>query len=205
MCRLHVPSIDLMAIGRRGIVAAVVGVVAVGGGIVVGQNMVGSDDGGDGLVEHRVESAGFAISYPEKWKRLEAKDRDVVLLASERELQDQAGGSILARVSDLGVAVGPGQLAEARKVTDALVTEVEGVELQAEPTQLEQGGLPGYFYFYTFLDPVSGQRGAHSHYFLFKDETMLSLVFQAIPQDDFVRLADVFDRVAESLHVIDEG
>jgi hypothetical protein len=196
-----------MAIGKRGIIAVVVvGVVALGAGIVVGQNMVGSDDGGgDGLVEHRVESAGFAISYPEKWKRLEAKDRDVVLLASELELDDQAGGSILARVSDLGIEVGPGQIAEARKVTDALVAEVEGVELQAEPTQIEQGGLPGYLYSYTFLDPVSGERGAHSHYFLFKDKTMLSLVFQAIPQDDFVRLADVFDQVAGSLHVIDKG
>ena len=194
-----------MAIGTRGIIA-VVGVVAVGGAIVVGQNLFGSDDGGgNGLVEHRVESAGFAISYPENWQRLEPKDRDVVLLASERELDDQTGGSILARVSDLGAEVGPGQLAEARKVTDALVAEVEGVELQAEPTQREQGGLPGYFYSYTFLDPVSGQRGAHSHYFFFKDKTMLSLVFQAIPHDDFARLADIFDQVAESLHVIDEG
>lgn len=194
-----------MTIGRKGIIAIVVGVVAVGGGVVVGQNLVGSDDGGrDGFVEHRVESAGFAISYPENWKRLEAKDRDIVLLAAERELDDQTGGSILARVSDLGIEVGAGQLAEARKVTDALVTEVDGVELQAEPAQLEQGGLPGYFYFYTFSDPVSGQRGAHSHYFLFKDTTMVSLVFQAIPQDDFVRLADLFDQVAESFRIIEE-
>jgi hypothetical protein len=60
---------------------------------------------------------------------------------------------------------------------------------------VRQAGLPGYFYFYSFKDPASGQEGVHSHYFLFKGPTMISFVFQALPKDDFQRLANVFDEV----------
>ena len=74
--------------------------------------------------------------------------------------------------------------------------------LKAEPTETEQGGLPGVYYLYTFRDPVSGLRGAHSHFFLFKGQTMISLVFQALPDGDFGRLAPLFDRVAGSLRVL---
>jgi hypothetical protein len=42
----------------------------------------------------------------------------------------------------------------------------------------------------------------HSHFFLFKDKTMISLVFQALPQDDFTRLAPLFDRVTGSIRLL---
>ena len=74
--------------------------------------------------------------------------------------------------------------------------------LTNEPAETELGGMPGWYYLYTFKDPVSGQRGAHSHYFLFKGRTMFSVVFQTVPQDDFGRLAPLFDRVAASLQAL---
>ena len=49
---------------------------------------------------------------------------------------------------------------------------------------------------------VSGLVGAHSHYFLFKGSTMISIIFQALPDGHFARLAPLFDRVAGSLRVL---
>jgi hypothetical protein len=151
------------------------------------------------LAEFRAEQAGMALSYPKDWLRPTSADSQVVFVAAEKDPAQNQGGSILVRVTGLGAPVTKDQLGEARKLTDAVVASGEGVELKAEPAETQQGGLPGLYYLYTFRDPVSGQRGAHSHYFLFRGNTMVSLVFQALPQDDFGRLAPVFDRVAGSL------
>jgi hypothetical protein len=162
----------------------------------------GETEPGVDLVEFRHEQAGFALSYPKAWIRPESSDPQVVLIAAEKDPGENQGGSILVRVSPLETSVGREQLGEARKVTDAIVTSGNGVELKAEPAEVEQGGLPGLFYFYTFDDPVSRQRGAHSHYFLFRGQAMISLVFQALPEADFIRLAPLFDRVADSFRVL---
>jgi hypothetical protein len=87
-------------------------------------------------------------------------------------------------------------------VTDAIVSSSDGVALRAEPTETEQGGLPGLYYLYTFRDPVGGGTGVHSHSFLFKDKAMISIVFQAVAESDFGRLAPLFDRVAGSLRAL---
>ena len=156
----------------------------------------------DGLVEFRDEQAGFALSYPKAWVRATAPNPQIVLVAAEHDPAKNQGGSILVRVTPLDTPVGKAQLLEARKATDALVSSSDGVALKAEPTETEQNGLPGLYYLYTFRDPVSGLSGAHSHYFLFKDKTMISVVFQALPQGDFSRLAPLFDRVAGSIRVL---
>ena len=69
------------------------------------------------------------------------------------------------------------------------------VRLLAEARRIELGGLPGWFYFYSFRD-ASGRRGTHSHYFLFQGSTLITLVFQALPTDDFRRYATTFDSIA---------
>lgn len=158
-----------------------------------------SENGGR-LVEFRDDAHGFAMSYPEAWIKHESSDPEVVLVVSDRDPAQGRGGSILARVVDIGVTIGPDHLEEAKKFTDQVVTSGQGVELKAEPAQITQGGLPGWLYFYTFADSATGTRGAHTHYFLFKDKLMISLVFQGLPEEEFVRLAEakLFDRVANS-------
>jgi hypothetical protein len=205
-----------MRLTRVGVVAIVVAAAGAGGiGLLAGRQAVDSPSPpttttsaatgntavpGD-FVEFSDDKAGFSLSYPKAWTKLESSDPQVVLVAAERDPAENRGGSILVRGIQLGGPVGREQLGEARKVTDAIVTSSADVELKAEPTVIEQGGVPGYFYFYTFKDSASGQRGAHSHYFLFHGQTMITLVFQAVPEDDFVRLAPLFDRVAASFRV----
>lgn len=147
------------------------------------------------------DQAGFSIGYPADWQRLRNPDEQVRLLATPngRDL-------MLVRAVPLGAAVSSEEdLAAVRQVTDELVTDNPGVELLTEPVQLELAGLPGWFYFYRFQDQESGQSGVHSHYFLFDDETMFVLVFQALPEERFDELAPVFDRIAESFQVAGNG
>ena len=154
------------------------------------------------LVEFRDDQAGFALSYPKAWVRATAPNPQIVLVVAEHDPAKNQGGSILVRVTPLDAPVGKAQLPEARKATDAIVASADGVALRADPVETEQGGLPGLYYLYTFRDPVSGLPGAHSHFFLFKGPTMISVVFQALPDGDFARLAPLFDRIAGSLRVL---
>jgi hypothetical protein len=153
------------------------------------------------LVEFRDDKAGWAISYPKTWNRLEAKDTDVVLVVSEKPAAENRGGSILARVVTLGAPVDDANLAAAKEITDRVVSG-DGIQQITQPAAVHQAGLPGYFYFYSFKDAASGQQGVHSHYFLFKGSTMISFVFQALPQDDFRRLASLYDEVIASFKVL---
>lgn len=157
------------------------------------------------LVEFHHEEAGFALSYPRGWVRSPAADPQVAFIAAENDPAANAGGSILVRITPLEAAVSAAQLGEARQATDAIVASGNEVKLEAQPLEIDQDGLPGIYYLYTFADPVSGQRGAHSHYFLFRGQTMISMVFQALPVGDFARLAPVLDRVAESFRVTGPG
>jgi hypothetical protein len=178
------------------------GALLVGIGIVAGQSMVDSPE--KGLIEFRDEKAGWAISYPQKWHRLQSQDANVALVVSEKPPELNTGGSLLARDLVLGAPVDEATLPAAKEVTDKIVLGGEGVKQLTEPKAVNQGGLPGYFYFYTFKDPT-GREGVHTHYFLFKGATMISFVFQALPKDDFPALAPLFDEVIGSFRVISPG
>ena len=192
-----------------------VGAVLVGGAFLAGKSFVDEPEkttatqttattavpAAGRLIEFRDEKAGWAISYPNGWNRLQPKDTDIALVVSEKPAEQNTGGSILARDLTLGAPVNDGNLAAAKEVTDRVVTG-DGIQHITEPTVIHQAGLPGYFYFYTFKDPTSGQEGVHSHYFLFKGSTMISFVFQALPKDDFQRLANLYDAVIGSFRVL---
>jgi PsbP len=151
-----------------------------------------------GFVEFRNEKAGFAVSYPKSWKVLQVpNDPDVSLLAT----LDQRD-SFLVRVTRLGMQVGPSELPGMTSVTNQIVTSGQGVKIVAGPKPIQVGGLPGYYYLYTFPSGKTGQQGAHSHYFLFKGDTMITLVFQTIPENQFQKRAPVFDQIANSFHVL---
>ena len=212
------PSLTWRKAGLAGIVVLAAG--AAGAGLLAGRQAVdppkavastqtgsatAAPEPAPGLVEFRHEQAGFALSYPKAWVRPEAADPQVAFIAAEHDPAANRGGSILVRITPLEAAVSAAQLGEVRQATDAIVASGNDVKLEAQPAEITQGGLPGIYYLYTFADPVSGQRGAHSHYFMFRDRTMISIVFQALPVEDFARLAPVLDRVAESFRTLGPG
>lgn len=137
----------------------------------------------------------FSISHPSEWRRLMSPDSQVRLLAA----RDSA--SVLVRTSPLGTPVGPENLVAAKKLTDNLVKAAGKVKLLREARQVTLGGLSGYLYLYTFKDSATGQMVAHAHYFLFRGETLLTVVFQAEPADRFAGQAPLFDRIADTLRV----
>ncbi|MDP9021620.1 MAG: hypothetical protein M3N57_02765 [Actinomycetota bacterium] len=148
-----------------------------------------------GFVRFQDEQTGIAISYPANWERLESPDPQVVVVATLN-----GRDSFLVRRSELGFTVTAENLDAVRSLTAEIVTANEDVELLAGPEPIELAGLPGHFYLYTFADE-SGQRGAHSHYFVFRGDIMISLVFQALPADRFAELAPTFDAIAASIEV----
>ena len=150
-----------------------------------------------GFSEFRSEQAGFELAYPSDWTKLSPRDPQVLLLLSQGP-QD----SMLVRVSELQEAVGPQQLPALKQVTDKLVSSNKTVQMVAGPNQIQLGGLPGYYYFYNFTDPATGQQGSHSHFFLFNGKTMISMVFQSVPKEHFTESAKTFDKIANSLHTI---
>jgi hypothetical protein len=193
-----------MATVSMKVAAAVVGgLVALGGAFALGKHFVDSPSKQKAqLVEFKDRKAGWAISYPKGWNRLESKDNDVALVVSQKPASANSGGSILARNLTLGAAVDDSNLAAAKEVTDKIVTSGQGIQLLAQTAVIHQGGLPGYFYFYSFKDPGTGQEGVHTHYFLFKGSTMISFVFQALPKDSFQGLAHLYDDVIGSFKVL---
>lgn len=143
-----------------------------------------------GFVEFRDEL--FSIAYPASWQRLETRDPEVELLASE-----DRGASFEVRVRPLAVEIGPANLQATKRFTERIVKSGRRVKLLAPAQQSDLAGLPGYFYLYTF-DDARGRRGAHSHYFLFRGDTMYTIVFQSLPADRLSALAPVFDRIADT-------
>ncbi|MGH3913242.1 MAG: hypothetical protein ACRDTC_07515 [Pseudonocardiaceae bacterium] len=149
------------------------------------------------LTEFRNDQIGFTLSYPASWLRLETSDPQVLLLAS-----DGPENSFLVRAVELPQSVGQQELPAAKQLTDRIVAANESAQMIIEPQALEVGGLPGYWYFYSFKDDASGQQGAHSHFFLFKDKTMLTLVFQTVPVENFSQSAPIFDQITGSLRTL---
>jgi hypothetical protein len=150
-----------------------------------------------GFSQFRSDQGGFELAYPSSWTKLTPKDPQVLLLLSQGT-QD----SVLVRASELQQPVGPQQMAAARQVTDKLVTSNKTVQMITEPKQINLGGLPGFFYFYSFKDANTGQEGAHSHFFLFNGKTMISMVFQTLPRERFASTAPIFDKIAGSFHAL---
>ncbi|MGH3976346.1 MAG: hypothetical protein ACRDS9_23960 [Pseudonocardiaceae bacterium] len=149
------------------------------------------------LTTFRSDQAGFELGYPASWEKLATNDPQVLLLVSQGT-QD----SFLVRSLELGQSVGPEQLPVAKQLTDQIVNSNQTVQMVTEPKQIQLGGLPGFFYFYSFKDEASGQEGAHSHYFLFRDKTMISLVFQTLPKERFPNSAPTFDKITSTFRTL---
>ncbi len=145
------------------------------------------------FVRFRDATSGISISHPARWRRVVPRDPEVRLLAQGE------GSSMLVRTADLGVEIGPENLGVAKRLTDKFVRAAGQAKLLRQPQRVTLGGLPGYLYLYTFSSGATGQRGAHAHYFLFRGQTLITLVFQTEPAERLARLAPLFDRLGETL------
>ena len=144
-----------------------------------------------GLVAFEDDRNDVSLSYPATWTRVASRDPEVSLVAGTAE------ASVLMRTSKIGVDVEPGAVDRAKKLTDRLVKRGQKIRQLRPPRIVENlGGLPGWLYIYAFRDSASGQRGAHAHYFLFRDDTMVTIVFQTLPSERFATYAPLFDRLA---------
>jgi hypothetical protein len=135
----------------------------------------------------------FAASYPRSWKRLQTASPQFVLL-----VEGPSGASYEVAKTSLTATVNATNLAAAKKLTDRVVHQGNQFKLLRQPEQVSLGGLPGYLYLYTFVDPTTGETGAHAHYFLFDGKKMITLVFQSLPSNNFTSQAGTFDRIAST-------
>lgn len=145
------------------------------------------------LVEFRDEESRFAVGYPADWQRLQSGDPGVKLVVTKDERD-----SFLARVVKLDTPADTPALTSFQAITDQIVKSSASTEVLQGPTKVDLGGMAGLWYFYRFTDSGSGQRGVHSHYFLADGSTMLSLVFQSLPEESFKAVAPVFDQMVSS-------
>jgi hypothetical protein len=154
----------------------------------------------DGLVSFKDERQGLAISYPATWQRIASPDPRVSLVTGTAEV------SLLMRTRNIGTTVAVEDLERARIFTNRLVARAEKVRQLRPPRHIENlGGLPGWLYIYSFFDPATKQRGAHAHYFLFRGEEMVTLVFQTVPSESFATYAPLFDRIAGTFMSTEPG
>ena len=117
-----------------------------------GESQVAGPQAAEDVVRFQDAAGGFSISYPTEWRRVISTDPQVRLLV------EGDGSSMLVRMTDVGMAIGPEDLDAAKKITDGLVRAAGQVEPLSPPRQVTLGGLPGYLYLYTFTDPATGQR-----------------------------------------------
>lgn len=186
---------------RRWLPVAVATAILLGAvGVVLGRDLISPTEPkprptANAFARFRDAQGGFSISYPARWRRIPPRNPDVRLLA------EGEGSSMLVRMADIGIQIGPESVKNARKLTDRLVRAAGRVKLLRSPTQVTLGGLPGYLYLYTFPVGATGQQAAHAHYFLFRGQTLITVVFQTQPPERLPRLAPLFDRLGETLRV----
>lgn len=156
------------------------------------------------------EPTGIALSYPSTWFRQDIKGDNPqgLLIVSDKPKEDllSAGTTniLLLSAAELRSPVGEQELDAAKAELDQHVGAEESARLLVAPQKLTVGGMPGWWYFYSFKDEVTGQTGAHSHFFLFKGTTLFSLVYQTVPLEKFQESAPVFDGINGSLHTLEK-
>ncbi len=137
---------------------------------------------------------GISLSYPATWTRLRSRDAQVLLVAAL-----SPATSLSLRVSKSQITdVTERKLPVVRGFTDELVAADRRATQLSSPEEVSVSGLPGLRYRYTY-ETANGTRGAHVHYFLFKRDVMLQLVFQAVPADTLSSVEQTFNGIAASV------
>lgn len=149
----------------------------------------------DGTLVDYVDPDGlFSLKYPATWRQEQSPEPQVRL-----ELFSPANALLRVQLVQLPTDVDPTDLASIKALTDGYVrTEFATVITESPIEPVEPGGLKGYYYFYRQTDPASGIVGVNSHFFLVQGPVIHSLVFQAVPPEEFSRWAEDFDVIVES-------
>lgn len=137
---------------------------------------------------------GITLRYPSTWTRLRSRDPQVLLIAAlspSTSLSMRAAKSQLEDVTTRNLPV-------VRELTDDLIAADKRAKLLTDPEPIAVGGLPGYRYRYTYTTADGGD-GAHVHYFLFKKDLLIQLVFQALPAASLASVEPTFNTIAGSL------
>lgn len=175
------------------VVAAVAALIS---GAAIGRNMLSSDTPtpkGATVVHFRDEVAKVSINYPGSWHRVPDNpaqpDLSLVVTAP-----GDATTLMLLRVTKSGLdKITYASLPVVREYTDGLLAADPRTKiLRRDPVRV--GGLPGWRYRYT--TGTGDAKGAHDHYFLFKNGKLIQIVFQAIPPERLTELEPTFQRIA---------
>lgn len=155
----------------------------------------------EGFVEFRDEEAGFRIYHPEDWNRQSSDDPEVRFLATPN-----ARDSILVRVSPIELEGVEGEVSEEDfQALHGYTKEIvrgEDVEILNEG-KVKIAGTVASHYLYTFETAQTEARGVHSHFFIFQNGRMITLVLQTIPPQRYSELADTFEVVAQSFELLE--
>lgn len=155
----------------------------------------------DGFAEFRDEETGFRIFHPESWTRQSPDDPEVKFLATPN-----ARDSIMVRVTPIDLGELEGDVSEddfqaLHGFTEEIVRG-EDVEI-LDDGSVQIAGTVASHYLYTFDTAEGGERGAHSHFFIFEEGRMITLVLQTIPPQRYSEVADTFEVVAQSFKLLD--
>ena len=179
--------------------AGVAAILALIVGAFVGRSIIPSDTKNKvakapAPIRFSDRTAGISLSYPPGWTRLRSRDPQVPLVAA---LSPATSLSLRVSKSEL-TDVTLQTLPVVRGFTDDLVRADKRAKLLSEPEDLALGGLPAVRYRYSY--PTQDHKtGAHVHYFIFKRDLMLQLVFQEVPATALASVEPTFNRIAATL------
>lgn len=147
----------------------------------------------EGYVTYRDAETGFTLHHPETWIQT------IRPQATQRLVLNAGGDSgMLVRVQEIEQPITTTEdLEQIRPVTDGIAASAPSVEVLATDT-VRVNEMPGFFYLSRFTNEETGKSGVNAHYFLFQGRKMNIILFQAVPEEEFDRLAPDFDKVLAS-------
>lgn len=177
-------------------VLAVVAVLALVGGGVVGRSIVPDPPPSPDKETMRFKDTltDVSIAYPSTWVRRQPRDQGVRIIASAPD--DSAAVSVSVRKIGLE-PVTVDTLPIVRPLTDGLLREDNRIKTIGEPVAVTLDGLPGYRYTYDFRKPDRTD-GAHVHYYLFNRQRLIQIVLQAVPASSLPAMQPTFESIART-------
>lgn len=157
----------------------------------------------DELIEFKDEVAGFSVSYPRHWRRIqEPGDPLVRLLVGPPATDDTLSVKVL-RLPDkvvINSSTPPEDIAAIQATLDQAIDRLPGLIEVVQRSRLTINGTQGWYYTYRFKDKGEGEEGIHFRYFLFEGDREYIVTFQAFPEDHFPGLAETFDKIIETFN-----